>query len=135
MPSATDLLNSIRASGNGLTLAELLTAHPDIARRTAQRWIATLIERGQITALGEGRARRYFRADAQSGSGEVITSVDSFPHFIPLSADSRDILAYIDQPLEARKPIGYQRDFLDAYRPNETWYLLEANKRLARIKL
>lgn len=129
MSSTTDLLNSIRASENGLTLAELLTAHPGIARRTAQRLIAKLIESGQVAALGEGRARRYFRADAQSGSGALATRADSFPPFIPLSADSQDILAYINQPPEARKPVGYQRDFLDAYHPNETWYLSESLRR------
>jgi fido (protein-threonine AMPylation protein) len=129
MSSMTDLLNSIRASENGLTLAELLTAHPGIARRTAQRWIAQLIESGQVAAVGRGRARCYFRADAQSGSGVLAAGADSFPSFIPVSADSQDILAYVDQPLEARKPLGYQRDFLDAYRPNATWYLSESLRR------
>lgn len=130
MPFNTDLLNSIQASGNGLTLAELLTRHPDIARRTAQRLIAQLIEGGQVTALGDGRARRYFgvdthvvRVDAQSVRSDSLSS------HIPLSADSQDILAYIDQPAQARKPVGYQRDFLDAYRPNETWYLSESLRR------
>lgn len=129
MSSTTDLLNSIRASESGLTLAGLLTAHPHIARRTAQRLIARLIESGQVVAAGEGRARRYFRADAQPGSRVLATRGDRFPSFIPLSADSQDILAYIDQPPEARKPVGYQRDFLDAYRPNETWYLAESLRR------
>ena len=54
MPSTSAVLNSIRASGNGLTLAELLSRHPDIFRRTAQRLIAKLIESGQAAALGEG---------------------------------------------------------------------------------
>ncbi|MDX5298694.1 MAG: hypothetical protein LPK85_07060 [Gammaproteobacteria bacterium] len=125
MSSTTDLLQSIRASENGLTLAELLTGHPDIARRTAQRQIAKLIESGQVTARGEGRARRYFGAGAQIVTDTLAGRADSFPHFIPLSADSQDILSYIDQPPEARKPVGYQRDFLDAYRPNVTWYLSE----------
>ena len=129
MSSTTDLLNSIRASVNGLTLAELLSAHPGIARRTAQRLIAKLIDSGQVTAAGEGRARRYFRANAHSGSAALATSVDSFPPFIPLSADSKDILVYVDQPLVARTPVGYQRDFLDAYHPNETWYLSESLRR------
>ena len=40
-----------------------------------------------------------------------------------MSVDSQDILTYIEQPSIARKPVGYQRDFLDTYRPNETWYL------------
>jgi len=37
----------------------------------------------------------------------VTVDRPSFPSFIPLSADSQDILAYIDQPPEARKPVGY----------------------------
>lgn len=129
MSSTTDLLNSIQASRSGLTLAELLTAHPDIARRTAQRLIAKLIESGQVTAQGKGRARRYFGAGTRIGTVTMASKTDGFPPFIPLSADSQDILAYIDQPLEARKPVGYQRDFLDAYRPNETGYLSESLRR------
>lgn len=128
MSSTTDVLNSIRTA-RGLSLAELLSAHPDIARRTAQRLIAKLIQSGQVTALGEGRARRYFCADVRAGSDVPATGADGFPPFIPLSADSQDILAYIDQPQEARKPVGYQRDFLDAYRPNETWYLSASLRR------
>jgi Fic family protein len=130
MSSTTALLNSIGASNNGLTLAELLGRHPDIARRTAQRLIAKLIESGQVTAQGEGRARRYFGAGAPIGTNTLAAGADAFPPLIPVSADSRDILAYIDQPPEARKPVGYQRDFLDAYRPNATWYLSESLRRL-----
>ena len=44
MSSSSDLLKSIRESENGLTLAELLSAHTAIARRTAQRLIAKLME-------------------------------------------------------------------------------------------
>jgi len=123
MSSTTGFLSSIRASENGLTLAELLTAHTGVARRTAQRLIAKLIENGQVKATGEGRSRRYFGSDAPAGSGGLAAGADTFPPFIPLSADSRDILAYIEGPPQARKPVGYQHDFLDAYRPNETWYL------------
>jgi Fic family protein len=100
-----------------------------MARRTAQRLIAKLIESGQVTALGEGRARRYFSVAVQLGTSTEAARVDTFPSFIPLSADSQDILAYINQPPEARKPVGYQRDFLDVYRPNETWYLSESLRR------
>jgi len=128
MSSTTELLDSIQASPSGLTLAELLTRHPDIARRTAQRLISRMIEKGQISVSGEGRARRYFA----SRTGDAVATASegtAFTDFIPLSADSRDILAYINPPLEARKPVGYQRDFLDAYRPNKTWYLSEPLRR------
>lgn len=129
MPSTTNILNSIQASRNGVSLSELLTRHPEIARRTAQRILANLIESSQITARGEGRARRYFATEHRAETHALNTDTDAFPTFIPLSADSRDILAYINQPTEARKPVGYQRDFLEAYRPNETWYLSESLRR------
>lgn len=129
MTSTTHLLNSIGATERGLTLAELLAKHPALARRTAQRMVAQLIESGQVAAWGAGRARRYVRSVAPLGTGERATQGGGFPRFIPLSADSQDILAYIDQPASARKPVGYQRDFLDAYRPGETWYLSASLRR------
>lgn len=129
MSSTHEFLNSIQAAANGLTLAEVLTRHPDIARRTAQRAIAKLIERGLVVAQGEGRARRYLTPGSQIDTDTIANSFAGFPASIPLSADSQDILAYIDQPVQARKPVGYQRDFLDSYRPNETWYLSEPLRR------
>jgi len=129
MSTAADLLNSIQLADTGLTLAELLSQHPHIARRTSQRLIANMIAQGQVSAVGEGRARRYFRASSSAGTSVQHAGTDAFPSFIPISADSHDILAYIDQQVEARKPVGYQRDFLDAYRPNETWYLSESLRR------
>ncbi|HJV86950.1 MAG TPA: hypothetical protein VJ698_15900 [Noviherbaspirillum sp.] len=98
---------------------ELLAQHPQVARRTAQRLISEMIAAGRISARGEGRARRYYPVS----STRTVAQTNQFPDFIPLSADSRDIVAYIDQPLEARKPVDYQRDFLEAYQPNKTWYL------------
>lgn len=128
MSTAYALLESIRNASAGLMLAELLAQHPDVARRTAQRWISQWIGRGQVKAIGEGRARRYFGANATEVAAP-LPGRDRFPDYIPLSADSRDIAAYIDQPSEARKPVGYQRDFLDAYQPNVTRYLSDSLRR------
>ena len=129
LSSTTDLINRIRAHKIGITLAELLSQRPDIARRTAQRLIAKLVESGKLKALGQGRARRYFSADTPPDKVTSTTKADVFPSFIPLSADSQDILRYINQPLQARKPVGYQLEFLEAYRPNKTWYLSEPLRR------
>lgn len=131
MSAAADLVRTIQNAPVGLTLAELLAQHPAVARRTAQRWISQSIAQGQIVAVGEARARRYLPAKtaiAAAASGER----GAFPSPIPLSADSRDILAYVDRPLEARKPVGYQRDFLEGYHPNRTWYLPEPLRRQLR---
>ncbi|MEO5797189.1 MAG: Fic family protein [Rhodoferax sp.] len=113
------LLTSIQSTPAGLTLAELLAQHPAVARRTAQRWLGQLVADGRVAAQGAGRARRYIAR----GARVAAAAVDRFPASIPLSADSLDVLAYVDQPLQARKPVGYQRDFLDTYQPNVTWYL------------
>lgn len=115
------LLHSIAASAHGLTLAELLAHHPHVARRTAQRQLAQLVASGRVVAQGEGRARRYCHA----ASAIPRTDLDG----VPLSADSLDVLAYVNRPLAARQPVGYQRDFLDAYQPNQTWYLSESLRR------
>lgn len=121
------LLQSLHAATGPLTLAELLALHPGVSRRTAQRWLAQWGAQGLVVAQGKARARRY-RAATSAAAPAVLGGPpdgqgDRFPPTIPLSADSRDVLAYVDQPLAARKPVGYQRDFLDAYRPNATWYL------------
>ncbi|MBK1674750.1 cell filamentation protein Fic [Ectothiorhodospira shaposhnikovii] len=130
MPSPEELLESIRSAPEGLSIAAILDRHPGLARRTAQRWLNELVVAGRIKASGAGRARRYVVAAAAFAPSATIEDV--FPRYIPLSADSRDILAYVNQPLTARKPVGYQRDFLDAYQPNQTWYLPEPLRRQLR---
>lgn len=127
-PLAAALLNSIQASPDGLTLAELLAQHPAAARRTAQRWLSQWIEQASIVASGEGRARRY-RGRFPASQVHLNEVQDRFPTSIALSADSRDILAYVDQPLTGRTPVGYQADFLAAYQPNVTAYLSASLRR------
>ena len=131
MPASVELLKSIQSSTTGLTLAELLARHSGLARRTVQRCISQWIVQGLVTASGEGRARRY-ELPAQPAPASIVPPNDRFPPHIPLSADSQDILAYVDQPLQARKPVGYQRDFLEAYQPNGSAYLSEPLRRQLR---
>lgn len=129
MSFTSELLNSINAAENGVSIAELMTMHPDVARRSAQRQVAKLVDNGQVIARGEGRGRRYFGASTPKKADAQAREGDAFPAFIPVSADSQDILSYINLPLEARKPVGYQLDFLQSYQPNKTWYLSESLRR------
>jgi Fic family protein len=129
------LLRSLAKSPSGFTLAQLLTLHKKVPRRTAQRMLSNLLESGRIRAQGEARARRYFSLEASAASSSAIAneegaaSPDAFPDAITLSMDSRDILAYVDKPMQARKPVGYQTDFLESYIPNKTAYLSPALRR------
>jgi Fic family protein len=47
---------------------------------------------------------------------------------IPLSSIALSIQANVRQPIQARRPIGYNREFLNQYRPNETYYLSEGTR-------
>jgi fido (protein-threonine AMPylation protein) len=115
------LLSSMKNFPQGLTVAHLQAMQPGISRRTLQRWLARLAAQGQIMAYGDGRGRRYF---PRSGPLHLAEPEWDFPTAsIPLSVDSEDILSYIERPLQARNPVGYHRDLLDAYRPGVTWYL------------
>jgi fido (protein-threonine AMPylation protein) len=130
MTSPEELFASIRSTPEGLSIAAILDRHPGLARRTAQRWLNDLVAARRIGTIGAGRARRYVSAPAALVPSAGLADV--FARHIPLSADSQDILRYVDQPLTARKPVGYQRDFLDAYQPNRTWYLPEPLRRQLR---
>ena len=133
-----DLLQSIQSSPASLSLPEILAQRPKLARRTVQRWLSLWVAAGFIRAQGEARARRYLPAHGvatqqpqpqrytQPQATFALTpfvASNSYSSQIALSHDSRDILAYVSQALHARKPVGYQREFLDAYKPNVSAYL------------
>lgn len=87
-----------------------------LPRRTLQRRLALLVAQGRLGCEGQGRATRYLVPAPQAAPA----GIDFYP---PLSADGRIIRDAVRLPLPQRRPVGYQRDFLDAYRPNETSYL------------
>ena len=124
------LLQKIQSSTSGLSISELEAANPDRSRRTTQRYLTNLIDSGDIVAIGKGPSRRYLASSTHiKGSqteSESLARRDELPRTIPLSADSKDVLKYTEQPLEARSPVGYQHDFLSAYEPNKTRYLSES---------
>src|SRR5450830_2128477 len=48
--------------------------------------------------------------------------------YVPMSAEGAKIRASVRQALMHRRPMGYQREFLEAYEPGITWYLPEATR-------
>ena len=43
--------------------------------------------------------------------------------YIPISPEGEAVKQAVRQPIQNRRPVGYNRAFLDAYRPNDTFYL------------
>ena len=91
------------------------------ARRTLQYRLRALVDAGRLRLTGDGRAARYHLG------GEAIPEPEA-ADVVPLSPESQALLAYVRQPVAARQPVGYDRAFLDGYRPNETFYLTEAQR-------
>ena len=119
MTTMTELVTYIESSPEACSISEILNQFPDLSRRTAQRWLKQLVQNGAIIAEGMARARVYKPIPTH----QVQQNSDSPFSAIPLSADSQDILQYVNQSIEHRKPVGYQFDFLDSYIPNKTYYL------------
>ena len=110
------ILATIRASETAVAIAEILASSPEMSRRSAQRWIRQLVESGEVVAVGQGRGRRDL-----SATHELVRRVDDGE--IPLSTAGREVLEYVSRPAAGRTPVGYQREFLESYRPGETYYV------------
>ena len=91
------------------------------ARRTLQYRLRALVDAGRLRLTGDGRAARYHLG------GEAIPEPEA-ADVVPLSPEGQALLAYVRQPVTARQPVGYDRAFLDGYRPNETFYLTETHR-------
>lgn len=117
----------------GVTSAELADVLGErVPKRTLQYRLKRLVDDGRLVREGQGRWARYRAPDAAPLSAQPDVTADQAA--IALSRESQDIRAYLRQPLSARKPVGYNRDFLESYRPGETFYLpQDARARLAEI--
>ena len=104
---------------------EILNARgADLPRRTLQRRLAFLVAEGQLVAEGRTNKRRYRLADtrvAEQAPQKAPEPKREAP--IPVSREAQAIRRAVRKPVQSRAPVGYNRAFLDAYRPNETFYL------------
>lgn len=61
-----------------------------------------------------------------SGPPRIQTQAEAVPS---LSEAGVEIREYVCQPIGTRKPVGYNRSFLNSYQPNETFYLSQAERK------
>ncbi len=103
-------------------------------RRTLQYRLKSLVDSKRLVMEGKGRWARYrvprviWRAvRAGAGNSTASARLEVLP---PLSEPGAEIQEYVRRPPEARMPVGYDRAFLDSYRPNDTFYLSRADRAL-----
>ena len=86
--------------------------------RNLQRWLSALVKQGRLNRVGHANAVRYEWVDPDAiGPGENGTA---FPAATPVT---QALQTLVGQPVGHRPPVSYHRDWLDAYRPNETFYM------------
>ncbi len=113
---------------DGVRMDDLHAALADIvSRRTLQRRLGELVEQKRVDTEGQGRGLRY-RAPPKKIAVEITEQAHATDEirgetYIPVSSAGQEVLDYVRQPVQGRKPVGYNRDFLEGYRPNETRYL------------
>ncbi len=108
----------------------LLVAVP---RRTLQRRLAVLVERQELELIGKGRSS-YYRIKAAIAPTATLTLNDPIKDapeelYVPIDDESEATKRSVRRPLKDRHPVGYNRDFLDAYQANRTFYVPETARR------
>ena len=104
-----------------------LNYQPETQTRTLQRWLAKLSNQGAIIISGKARATVYKLA-INKFLPEVAVAATEQISLIPLSHAGKQVRELVTAPIQKRKPIGYQREFLEAYRPNVDSYLTPEEK-------
>ena len=111
-----------RHSGVGTARQIARDLRVELPFRTLQYRLKSLVDAGRLIKEGAGRGSRYrLPTTAEREAGGATGEGDEA--FIPLSEGGIAIRNHLRLPLEARAPVGYDRNFLDSYRPNEGAYL------------
>ena len=128
----------VKAHPEGVSVAEIAdTLKSPVARRTLQYRLKSLVDAGRIVAEGEGRGTKYRMPAAEKAPAAAVEKapgVAAEEEAVPLSPVGKEIRRHLSQPITARKPVGYNREFLESYQPNRTFYLsAEQRTYLAKV--
>ena len=123
----------VKQHREGVTSTEIANAlHAELPRRTLQYRLKALVDNGRLLREGTGRRARYHVTNQVPLPVQVTTGLRSISAqatgWIRLSSAGEVIRNCVRQPLVAREPVGYDRCFLEDYRPNETFYLSQIER-------
>jgi len=117
---------------NGATARDIADGiGEEVPFRTLQYRLKHLVETGRLAREGEGRWAKYRLTHVEGRSGLVSgpgPAEDKDEAVVPLSAAGAKIRDYLRQPAATRRLVGFNRAFLDAYHPNENFYLAASER-------
>ncbi len=123
------LLSVVRQAGDGVSVLEFeARLQETLPRRTLQHRLAHLVAEQRLIREGKGPASRYRLPIrpyylAEPGPYELQKTVIDKEVYVPISTRAKQIKDSVRRPIQARKPVGYKRDFLGGYTPNKSFYL------------
>lgn len=115
------VLSAVKECATPIKLPDLLVllGH-QFKERSVRRWLMELIEEGLVLKQGHKRGTVY----------QSITSVTKEPQSFIFTSTAENAIRYVQQPLFKRKPVAYQKKWLNAYQPNRTFYLSAQERKL-----
>ena len=122
---------------DGATLEQILIGSGlSVEKHTLLRRLDLLKQQGKIQMRGQKKGARYFLAKSEPNhlipEGESSGSISEQPiageDQIPLSMKAQLLKRELSKPVTARKAVGYDRYFLERYRPNFDFYLSEVER-------
>ncbi len=134
------ILAAVAAHPEGVQVSAIRDGLPyDLPPRMLQRRLARLVEQKRLIAEGQGKGRRYRAPGTITGTGAFRATLNATSEgrgeiYVPITPEAESIKRAVRAPIQDRRPVGYQRNFLDDYRPNVTWYLpAETRQRLLEM--
>ncbi len=130
------ILTVVAAHPEGVQVSAIREGLPyELPPRMLQRRLALLAEQKRLIAEGQRKGRRYRVPVTITGKGNLVAGsaiVEARGEvYVPISPEAEAVKQAIRAPIQKRQPVGYQRAFLDDYRPNVTYYLpAETRQRL-----
>jgi hypothetical protein len=104
-----------------------------LSRRVIQNRLIFLAKHNLLLAEGKARGRVYKLPLTEKKDSLPLIEASKI-NIISLSSEAEQIQDSVSQPIQKRVPVGYNIDFLDGYRPNESYYLSESvRQRLLEI--
>lgn len=111
------VLAQVANSPDGLGIEALSRLLGDqISRRSLQRRLSELVATRRLVSEKKGRSTRYL---LRPSAGEVKREEST----VALSPSGVEVSRKVWRPFAERTPVGYNREFLDKYRPNQSSYL------------
>ena len=119
------IVKIVAAFPDGVSLGKIVESLKiPISRRNVQHRLVFLVKNHLLHAEGRARARLYTLPSKGKKNVEGLFEAYSH-HAISLSTEAKQIQEQVGRPIQERIPVGYNIQFLDEYRPNDTYYLSE----------